>query len=85
MSVTFFIILGLAIWLSLAFVPAYLAKKKGYSFLLFLILSWFVSFLATLLVVVLLKDRKMSAKDRADERAAEAALERDEAKAARRK
>jgi ABC-type Mn2+/Zn2+ transport system permease subunit len=84
MGASFFIIFGLIIWLSLAFLPAYLAKKKGYSFLLFLVLSWFVSFLATLLVVVILKDKNMSTQDRADERAAEAALERDEANAARR-
>jgi uncharacterized sodium:solute symporter family permease YidK len=83
MAASFFIILGLAIWVSLAFVPAYLAKKKGYSFLLFLILSWFVSFFVTLLVVIVLKDKNMSAQDRADERAAESALERDEAKAVR--
>jgi ABC-type Mn2+/Zn2+ transport system permease subunit len=84
MGASFFIVIGLIIWVSFAFLPAYLAKKKGYSFLLFLVLSWFVSFLATLLVAIVLKDKNMSAQDRADERAAEVALKRDEAKAARR-
>lgn len=81
MAASFFIIMGLALWILLAFIPAILAKKKGYSFLLFLILSWFVSFLITLLVVLVLRNKNETAQDRADERAAQAALEREERQA----
>lgn len=72
-----FVVLGIVLWVILAFWPAYLAKKKGYSFILFLILSWFVSFVITLIVAALLKDKTMTAADRADDRAAEAAVQRD--------
>lgn len=78
MGVVFFGILGIFIWITLAFLPAYLAKKKGYSFLLFLIASWFVSFLITLVIVLFLNDKNETAQDKADEKAAEKALERDE-------
>lgn len=53
----FYLVLGLFLWLLVALWPAYLAKKKGYSFILFLLLSWIVSFVATLIVVLLLKDK----------------------------
>jgi len=52
-----FVILGMVLWILLAFWPAMLAKRKGYSFILFLILSWFVSFIVTLIVVLILKDK----------------------------
>lgn len=55
-------IIGIILWVLLAFWPAMLAKRKGYSFFLFLILSWFVSFAITLLAVLFLKDKnKISA------------------------
>lgn len=55
-------IIGIILWVLLAFWPAMLAKRKGYSFILFLILSWFVSFAITLLAVLFLKDKnKISA------------------------
>lgn len=52
-----FIIIGVVLWVMLAFWPAILAKRKGYSFLLFLILSWGVSFFVTLIVVLILDDK----------------------------
>ena len=78
---SFFILLGMFLWLVLAIWPAYLAKVKGYSFFLFLILSWFVSFFLTLIVVLLLKDRNTTAADKAADRDAEAALENEEGRA----
>ena len=50
-------IIGIILWVLLGFWPAMLAKRKGYSFILFLILSWFVSFAITLLAVLFLKDK----------------------------
>lgn len=78
---SFLIILGVALWIAFAFWPALLAKRKGYSFIVFLLLSWFVSFLITLVVVLFLKDKTVTAADRAADKAAEAALERDESRA----
>jgi len=57
MEVVFFVTLGIVLWIALAFWPALIAKRKGYSFWLFLIASWFVSFLATLIVVLILRDK----------------------------
>lgn len=74
----FIIVLGITLHIFLAFWPATLAKNKGYSFLLFLVLSWFVSFLITLIVVLFLRDKNMSAADRAASKAAEAALQKEE-------
>ncbi len=73
----FFIILGIFLWVFLAFVPAYLAKKKGYSFILFLLLSWFVSFVITLIVVLALKDKTQTAADRADDAAVDRAIQKE--------
>jgi len=71
----FFGILGIFLWILLAFWPAIIAKKKGYSFLLFLVLSWFVSFIITLVIVLFLKDKNQTTEDREADRAADAALE----------
>ncbi len=76
-----FFILGVLLWVLLAFWPAMLAKRKGYSFILFLVLSWFVSFVITLIVVLFLKDKNMTASDRAADKAADAALEKEERRA----
>lgn len=51
------LVLGLFIWFTVALLPAYLAKQKGYSFLLFLLASWVVSWVLTLVVVLVLKDK----------------------------
>jgi ABC-type Mn2+/Zn2+ transport system permease subunit len=53
----FFIILGIILWVALAFWPATLAKRKGYSFILFLLLSWIVSWLIGLIVALLVPDK----------------------------
>ena len=76
---SFFIVLGIILWIALAFWPATLAKKKGYSFFLFLILSWFVSFIITLIVVLFLKDKTLTPADIAADNAAEAVLEKEDA------
>lgn len=81
MAASFFIVMGIALWIMLAPIPAILAKKKGYDFLLFLVLSWFLSFLPILLVVLVLKNKNETSQDRADERAAQAVLEREERQA----
>ncbi len=57
------ILLGIILWVLLALWPAMLAKRKGYSFVLFLILSWFVSFIITLLAVLFLKDKNEDSSD----------------------
>ena len=74
----FFFILGLVLWIALAFWPAMVAKKKGYSFILFLIASWFISFVITLIVALILKDKTLTEQDKIDDAAAEAALDREE-------
>ena len=78
---SFFIVLGIALWILFAFWPALVAKSKGYSFFLFLILSWAVSFLVTLIVVLLLEDKTATASTRAADKAAEDALDKDESRA----
>lgn len=50
--------IGLVLWFVVAIWPAYLAKKKGYSFLLFLLASWVVSWVVALVVVLLLQDKR---------------------------
>lgn len=77
---TFFLLLGTVLWIALAFWPAYIAKKKGYSFILFLILSWLISWILTLIIALVLRDKTQTAQDRADDKAAEIALEKDEDK-----
>lgn len=52
----FFIILGTILWVALALWPAFIAKGKGYSFILFFLISllfWWI----TLFVVIFLKDK----------------------------
>lgn len=78
---SFFIILGIVLWLVLAMWPAIIAKNKGYSFILFLILSWFVSFVITLIIAALLRDRTMTETERIADNSAEAALENEESRA----
>lgn len=77
---SFFIILGIVLWLVLAMWPAIIAKNKGYSFMLFLILSWFVSFVITLIIAALLKDKTMTRAERIADSSAEAALEKEESR-----
>lgn len=77
---SFFIILGIVLWLILAMWPAIIAKNKGYSFILFLILSWFVSFVITLIVAALLRDKTMTEAERVADSTAEAALDKEESR-----
>ena len=50
-------ILGLIIWVALAFWPARVARRKGHSFILFFIFSLFF-FPAALIVAYLVRDRR---------------------------
>lgn len=52
----FFFILGVFLWIMLALWPAFIARKKGYSFLLFFIISLFFWWI-TLFVTLFLKDK----------------------------
>lgn len=75
-----FLILGLVIWALLAIWPAYVAKKRGYSFILFLLASLVVSWLLMLIVAYIIPDKTITAKDKADDLQAEKALAREESK-----
>ena len=70
-------ILGVVAWIIIAFWPAKWAHNKGYSFLLFLILSWFISFVLTLLIVAFLKDKTETPQSRADDEAVKKVLEKE--------
>jgi ABC-type dipeptide/oligopeptide/nickel transport system permease component len=73
-------ILGLIACIIIAFWPARVASSKGYSFFLWFLISipfWWIS----LFVVYFgLKDKKMTAADRAADRAAEKQLEKEESR-----
>jgi len=72
-----FFVLGAFLWIMFAFWPAYVAKKKGYSFVLFFIFSLF-TFVISLIVAYAMKDKNLTAQDIADDKAAEKILEREE-------
>ncbi len=69
MGISFVVILGIVLWVLLAFWPAIMARKKGYSFVLFALIAIFISFLLALVIVALLKDKNETAQDRADKKA----------------
>ncbi len=50
-------IIGIILWILVALWPARVAKSRGYSFWLFLILSWFISFILALLLAYLLPNK----------------------------
>lgn len=52
----FLIILGTILWIALAFWPATIAKNKGYSFILFFLISLFFWWI-TLFVVIFMKNK----------------------------
>lgn len=56
----FFIILGIVAWVSFALWPAFIAKNKGYSFVLFLLIGIVFSFILALVVAALLKDKTLT-------------------------
>jgi ABC-type uncharacterized transport system permease subunit len=74
----FIFILGIVIWVAVATWPAFIAKKKGYNFTLFFILGILVSWLTTLVVALLIKDKLITAEEIADDEAAEEFLDREE-------
>ena len=69
-------LLGVILWVIVAFWPAMVARRKGHSFILFFLLSLVFFFLALILAYAV-KDRTKTARDIADDKAAEAAIERD--------
>ncbi len=75
-----YITLGIIAWVVLAFWPASIAKKKGYSFLLFFLMSVLISWLVAILIVAMLKDKTLTKKDIAENKAIEEALDADERK-----
>ncbi|MCX6728701.1 MAG: hypothetical protein NTV39_02955 [Candidatus Saccharibacteria bacterium] len=70
-------LLGAIGWIIFAFWPAFVARRKGYSFVLFFILSLFF-FVIALIVAYLLTDKTKTAQDIIDDRTAEAALDKEE-------
>lgn len=77
MGASFFITLGVIVWIALAFWPATVAKRKGHSFILFFLLS-VVFFFISLILAYAVKDKTLTAEDIADEKAAEKALQKEE-------
>lgn len=52
------IIVGIGINIGLSFIPANMAKKKGYSFAGFYCLSFFVSFVIAIIIAALIQDKR---------------------------
>jgi len=75
---SFYAILGIVLWVVLAFWPAVIAKRKGYSFALFLIVSLVISWLIGLIVALVLKDKNQTAASKANDKAVDAILEKEE-------
>lgn len=75
---SFILILGIAVWVVVALWPAMIAKRKGYSFTLFLLIAILFSFLISLIIALLLKNKNETAQDRADEKAVNDELEKEE-------
>ncbi len=70
-------LLGIILWVIFAFWPAIVAKRKGYSFLLFFIFSIFL-FIIALITAYIVKDKTQTAADKAADRAAENILDKEE-------
>lgn len=75
----FFYILGVVIWIAIAFWPASVAKRKGHSFILFFLLS-LVFFFASLILAYVVKDNNQTAADREADAAAEKILDEENAR-----
>lgn len=71
-------IIGIVAWIALALWPASIAKRKGHSFGLFLILGILTSFILALIIALLVSDKNETAQDRTDDEAAERALRKEE-------
>jgi phosphotransferase system glucose/maltose/N-acetylglucosamine-specific IIC component len=78
MHTSSFIFLGFVLWIILAFWPAYVAKRRGRSFLLFFILGIFISWLLALILAYILPDKNETPQSREADRAAEKALAKEE-------
>lgn len=74
----FLIILGIVLWVLLALWPAFIARRKGYSFVLFLIIALFISWLLALIIILIMKDKNTTKESIANNKAAEDALEKEE-------
>jgi hypothetical protein len=70
----------LILWAIVAFWPAMVARRKGYSFLLYFLIS-IPFFFITLIVVYRLRDKNQTAADRKADKAAEKVLEAEESQA----
>ncbi len=51
-------VVGIGINVGLSFIPASMAKKKGYSFAGFYCLSFFVSFIIAIIIAALIRDKR---------------------------
>lgn len=63
----FFLVLGIFLWIMVALWPAYFAMRKGYSFILFLILGWITSFVVALIVALIVPDKNKPATTKAEQ------------------
>lgn len=70
-------IIGIVAWIIIAFWPARWAQKKGYSFFLFLLLSWLISFVLTLIIIAFLKDKNKTPESRAADKAVDEIMEKE--------
>lgn len=70
-------LLGAILWVIFAFWPAMVAKRKGYSFVLFFLFS-LVFFFISLIVAYAIKDKNETPEDRAADEAAQRALDKEE-------
>lgn len=75
---TSYVMVGILLWIILALWPAFMAKRKGYSFILFFILAIFISWLLALIVALVLHDKNETPETRAADKAAERALAKEE-------
>jgi uncharacterized membrane protein YqjE len=75
-----FYILGAILWVIFAFWPAIVARRKGYSFVLFFLLSLF-TFIFALIAAYAVKDKTKTPRDIANDKAVDEALARDEGRA----
>lgn len=78
MGGSFYFFLGAVLWIVLALWPAYAAKRKGYSFILFFLLAILISWLLALIIALVMPNKRLTAADRRADDAAEQALEKEE-------
>jgi hypothetical protein len=66
-------LLGVILWVIVAFWPAMVASRKGHSFLLYFLIS-IIFFPLALVLAYTVKDRTLTAQDKADDKAVDASL-----------